>query len=155
MSQLEFEITVRCPQTETDNAQTRGGIYINSDKNSEQFAEIKLNGAEEKVIKFQAFLEDGEHTMQITHDFSADHVSAMVIEKIVIDEIDIGVIAYSGTYTPTYPEPWYSDEVDAGRTPKETIGNGVDGSAPLFMGWEGRYELKFSTPLYEWLLENI
>ena len=56
---------------------------------------------------------------------------------------------------PTYPEPWYSDEVAAGRPPEENIGNGKNGSACLFMGWEGHYHLKFSTPLYEWLLENI
>ena len=151
MDQLEFEITVKCPQVESDDSQTRGTINING----EQQAKIELNGAEEKVIKFNAELEDGEHTIEITHDFSADNISALVIEKIIMDEIDIGVISYSGTYTPTYPEPWYSDEVDAGRTPKETIGNGVDGSAPLFMGWEGSYKLQFSTPLYEWLLENI
>tara|TARA_Y100001949_G_scaffold165653_1_gene161591 strand:- start:3855 stop:4310 length:456 start_codon:yes stop_codon:yes gene_type:complete len=151
MSILEFEITVKCPQVESDDSQTRGAIKING----EQHAKIELNGAEEKVIKFNADLEDGEHTIEITHDFSADNISALVIEKIIMDEIDIGVISYGGTYTPTYPEPWYSDEVDAGRTPKEIIGKGVDGSAPLFMGWEGSYKLEFTTPLYEWLLENI
>ena len=77
------------------------------------------------------------------------------IKSINIDEIDIGALVFDGVYTPTYPEPWYSDEVAAGRKPKETVGNGEDGSACMFMGWEGRYELKFSTPLYEWLLENI
>ncbi len=151
MSTLEFEITVKCPQVESDASQTRGTINIDGEKQ----ATIELNGAEEKVVKFSADLEDGEHTFEITHDYSADNISALVIEKIIMDEIDIGVISYGGTYTPTYPEPWYSDEQEAGRTPKETIGDGVDGSAPLFMGWEGSYKLKFSTPLYEWLLENI
>jgi hypothetical protein len=69
----------------------------------------------------------------------------------------LGVILYKGGYTPTYPEPWYTDETNAGRPPKEVIGgpDGLMGSAPLFMGWEGTYTLKFSTPLYEWLLDHL
>ena len=67
------------------------------------------------------------------------------IMQITIDQIDLGIILYSGEYHPTYPEPWYSDEVAAGRQPREYIGgqDSSDGSAPLFMGWEGVYKLKF------------
>lgn len=151
MDQLEFEITVRCNETESDDAETRGRIKIDDD----QVEDISLIGAETKTYKFSTELSEGDHTLQIDHVYSPDPRSALEITKIVVDEIDLGVLAYNGTYTPTYPEPWYSDEVTAGRRPKEHIGLGQDGSACMFMGWEGTYKLTFNTPLYEWLLENI
>ncbi len=151
MTTLNFEITVSCPKTDDPNGETRGLIKIGD----QECAKISIVGATEEVIKFDVDLEDGDHTLTIEHNFTPDPHSALVVEKIIMDEIDIGVLAYNGAYTPIYPEPWYSDEVAEGRPPKKQIGNGEDGSSCLFMGWEGQYDLKFSTPLYEWLLENI
>lgn len=151
MTQLNFEITVKCPPTNQPAGETRGTVMIGD----QECAKISIEGSNTQVLKFDVELDDAEHTLVVRHDYTPDPQSALVIDKIVMDEIDIGVLAYSGAYTPIYPEPWYSDEVAAGRKPKETVGNGEDGSACMFMGWEGRYELKFSTPLYEWLLENI
>lgn len=146
-----FKITIKCPQAQQSTNETRGSIAIDN-KIVEQFT---LTGIEEKTFEFGQVLDDGEHTLTINHDYSGDSIMAMVIEKIEMEEIDLGVLTYNGVYTPTYPEPWYSDECAAGRVPKETIGGGADGSSCMFMGWEGRYDLKFSTPLYEWLLESI
>ena len=151
MTALNFEITVKCPETDEPAGETRGTVMIRE----QECAKISIEGSNSQVIKFDVDLEEADHTLVVRHDYTPDPQSALVIDKIVMDEIDIGVLAYSGTYTPLYPEPWYSDEVAAGRKPKVTLGNGEDGSACMFMGWEGRYELKFSTPLYEWLLENI
>jgi len=149
--ETSFKITIKCPQSQSPTNETRGSIAIDN-KIVQQFT---LTGAEEKTYEFAHDLDDGDHTLTVNHDYSGDAISALVIEKIEMEEIDLGVLAYNGVYTPTYPEPWYSDECAAGRPPKETIGDGKDGSSCLFMGWEGRYDLKFSTPLYEWLLESI
>tara|TARA_S200002703_G_C3658734_1_gene202290 strand:- start:62 stop:517 length:456 start_codon:yes stop_codon:yes gene_type:complete len=151
MTALSFEITVNCPKADNPTGETRGTVKVNN----KEHGKISIIGPDTQVIKFDAELEDGEHTVSITHDYTPNSQSALVIEKIVMDEIDVGVLAYDGVYTPIYAEPWYTDEVEAGRKPKETIGAGQDGSACMFMGWEGRYDLKFNTPLYEWLLENI
>lgn len=152
MDTLKFKVEVECPNEQTPSDITRGSISVNG----KRVKDIELIGkTEPQAIEFDVSIEDGEHTLTVEHTFSESSQCALVINKIEIDDIDIGVLAYHGVYTPTYPEPWYSDEVAAGRQPKETIGNGVDGSACMFMGWEGRYDLKFTTPLYEWLLENI
>jgi len=151
MDTVEIKIEVSCPGQETDEDKTRGSIKIN-DKVIEP---IELTGKETKELTMNVHLEDDTHTLEIEHSYSENSSTALVINKIVIEDIDIGVIAYEGEYRPIYPEPWYSDETEAGRQPKEVVGKERDGSACLFMGWEGTYKLEFSTPLYEWLLQKI
>lgn len=149
---LKFKLTVGCPNEQTPSDITRGRVSVDG----KRIKDIEMTGkTDAHEIEFELSLEDGPHTFTVEHTFSESAPCALVIDKIEIDDIDIGVLTYQGVYTPTYPEPWYSDEVAAGRTPKEKIGEGDDGSACLFMGWEGRYDLKFATPLYEWLLESI
>ena len=152
MDTLKFKLVVSCPNEQTPSDVTRGHVSVDG----KRIKDIEMTGkTSAHHIEFDIALDDGEHDLTVEHTYSESPQSALVIDKIEIDEIDLGVLAYQGVYTPTYPEPWYSDEVAAGRPPKETIGDGADGSACMFMGWEGRYDLKFSTPLYEWLIENI
>tara|TARA_S200002703_G_scaffold60343_1_gene52243 strand:- start:2122 stop:2577 length:456 start_codon:yes stop_codon:yes gene_type:complete len=151
MDTVEIKIEVSCPGQETDEDKTRGSIKINN----KVIEKIDLTGKETKELTMNVYLEDETHTLEIEHSYSENPKTALVINKIVIEDIDIGVIAYEGEYRPIYPEPWYSDETAAGRPPKEIIGKEQDGSACLFMGWEGTYKLQFSTPLYEWLLQKI
>ena len=151
MDELEFEVHVKCEDTEDPKAETRGRISIDD----KSYQDISLIGATEQTLKFKIQVEEGEHTLRIDHLYSPDSKNSLQVPKILIDDIDLGVLAYNGVYTPQYPEPWYTDQCNAGNTPKPTIGGGSDGSACLFMGWEGKYELEFRTPLYEWLLENI
>ena len=150
--ELEFEVKVRNPEN-TSTELARGYVAIDGKK----IQDFELESGKELNIPFKASLEDAEHTFEVHHTYSPDPQAACVIEQITIDQIDLGIILYSGEYHPTYPEPWYSDEVAAGRQPREYIGgqDSKDGSAPLFMGWEGVYKLKFYTPLYEWLLDNL
>lgn len=151
MPEQNFKLIISCPKSESVDAETRGSIMIDD----EVVQQIKLSGTDTQTYEFTLDMEDGEHTISITHDYSADSSCALVVDKIEMDDIDLGVLAYNGTYKPIYPEPWYSDQVEAGTAPKEIIGEGEDGSACLFMGWEGKYSLTFTTPLYEWLLEQL
>ena len=151
METLSLKIKVTCPNSESGTEITRGVIKIDD----KEVKKIQLTGKETQEHVMDIDVDEGDHILSVEHTYSESSVCALVIEHIEIDEIDLGVLTYNGVYTPTYPEPWYSDEVTAGRPPKQQIGNGMDGSSCLFMGWEGKYELKFSTPLYEWLLQNI
>lgn len=151
METLSLKIKVNCPNSESGTEITRGVIKIDD----KEVKKIQLTGKESQEHVMNIDVDEGEHILSVEHTYSESSVCALVIEQIEIDEIDLGVLTYNGVYIPTYPEPWYSDEVAAGRPPEENIGNGKNGSACLFMGWEGHYHLKFSTPLYEWLLENI
>jgi hypothetical protein len=133
---------------------TRGRIAIVQGDKEHVVADIdKKDGTETYTSDVE--LTDGAATLVVKHLYSPDSQSSLIIDSIELDEINLGVISYKGEYRPTYPEPWYSDECGDGRKPKEVVGAGSDGSAPLWMGWEGEYTLKFQTPLYEWLLEHL
>ena len=45
------------------------------------------------------------------------------IKSIEIDEIDIGALVYEGVYTPEYPEPWATQQREAGNELKESFKN--------------------------------
>ena len=71
------------------------------------------------------------------------------IKSIEIDEIDLGGLVYDGVYTPQYPEPWATQQREAGVALEESFKNVTR------MGHNGTWTLKFSSPFYMWLLENL
>ena len=123
----------------------------------------EITGTEDKpsVIEFEHTLEEGkEYTLKIVR--SAKDTRQTVVEdgKIVkdqllhiksieIDEIDIGALVYEGLYTPEYPEPWATQQRSAGVDLPASFKN------VTMMGHNGVWELKFSSPFYMWLLENL
>ena len=71
------------------------------------------------------------------------------IKSIEIDEINIGALVYEGVYTPVYPEPWATQQQENGVDLKESFTNVTQ------MGFNGKWVLKFESPFYMWLLENL
>ena len=71
------------------------------------------------------------------------------IKSIEIDEIDIGALVYEGVYTPEYPEPWSTQQREAGVELRESFKNVTQ------MGHDGKWAFKFESPFYMWLLENL
>ena len=71
------------------------------------------------------------------------------IKSIEIDEIDIGALVYEAIYTPSYPEPWATQQRRAGKELPESFKNVTT------VGHNGRWELGFASPFYMWLLENL
>jgi hypothetical protein len=71
------------------------------------------------------------------------------IKSIEIDDVDIGNLVFEGVYTPEYPEPWYSQQIKANKTPEKSFKNVTS------MGHNGIWEFKFQSPFYMWLLENL
>lgn len=151
---FKIVIVLKTPEGASSEEEVRGNILLD-DKELQEFT---LKSGTEEKFEHVVTLEDGDHKLTINNKYAPDNKLACVIDKIEFDEIDLGIIAYGGEYRPNYPEPWYTDECASGRQPKEVWGGeaGIkDGSACLFMGWEGEYTLKFYTPLYEWLLEHL
>jgi hypothetical protein len=123
----------------------------------------EIAGTEDKptVIEFEHTLEEGkDYTLKIVR--SGKDVKQTVVEagKIVrdqllhiksmeIDEIDIGALVFEGLYTPSYPEPWATQQRSAGQDLPLSFKN------VTAMGHNGSWELKFSSPFYMWLLENL
>ena len=71
------------------------------------------------------------------------------IKNIEIDEIDIGALVYEGVYTPEYPEPWATQQRSAGQELPVSFKN------VNTMGHNGVWQLRFASPFYMWLLENL
>ena len=71
------------------------------------------------------------------------------IKSIEMDEIDMGGLVYEGVYTPEYPEPWASQQREAGVELQESFKNVTS------MGHNGKWAFKFESPFYMWLLENL
>jgi hypothetical protein len=71
------------------------------------------------------------------------------IKSIEVDEIDLGGLVYAGVYTPEYPEPWATQQRQAGVELRESFTNVTQ------IGHDGKWSFKFQSPFYMWLLENL
>ena len=123
-----------------------------------------INGTKEKpnVIEFEHEFEEGiEHSIIIKRsgkfanqtiindngDILNDQL--LNIKNIEADEIDIGSLVYEGVYTPQYPEPWATQQREAGVELRESFKNVTQ------MGHNGEWRFTFESPFYMWLLENL
>ena len=123
-----------------------------------------IDGTEDKpnLIEFEHECEeDKEHTLTIHRsgksvgqtvvnekgDILQDQL--LEIKAMEIDEIDIGALVYEGVYTPEYPEPWATQQKESGQVLKESFTNVTK------MGHNGTWKLKFTSPFYMWLLDNL
>jgi len=123
----------------------------------------EITGTNDKptIIEFEYELEEGK-SYNLIINRSGKNVTQTKIEdgKIVkdqllhiksieIDEIDIGGLIYEGVYKPEYPEPWATQQTEAGNKPPETLKN------VTLMGHNGTWTFTFESPFYMWLLENL
>ena len=123
-----------------------------------------ITGTEEKpdLIEFEAELEEGKDSYLVIKRTNKGKNQTLVNEKgdilkdqllhiksIEIDEIVIGGLIYEGVYTPKYPEPWATQQKDAGVKLQESFKNVTQ------MGHDGEWKFAFSSPFYMWLLENL
>lgn len=111
-----------------------------------------------EYFEFDVELEEGKHDLKIellnkttadtVKDAQGNIVDDMLlnIDLIEVDNIDLGVLRWTGSvYEPTYPDN-YTDE--AQKQVKE-VKNCIN------LGWNGVWRLPFDSPFYIWLLENI
>ena len=123
-----------------------------------------ITGTEEKptLIDFEHILEEektydlvikktGKTKRQTVVNEKGDILKDQLlnIKSIHIDDIDIGALIYEGEFTPTYPEPWATQQREAGNVLKEKFKQCTK------MGHDGEWRLQFSSPFYMWLLENL
>ena len=123
-----------------------------------------ITGTEDKpdVVEFKHEFEEGEKC-ELTIKRSGKIMDQTVvndkgdllkdqllhIKGIEIDEIDIGALVYEGVYTPDYPEPWATQQREAGVELLESFKN------VTCIGHNGTWQFKFTSPFYMWLLENL
>ena len=111
-----------------------------------------------EYFEFDVEIEEGEHNLEVEllNKLSTDTVKdndgnivddmLLNIDLIEIDNIDLGVLRWTGSiYEPIYPDN-YTDE---SQKQIKQIKNCVN------LGWNGVWRLPFTSPYYIWLLENI
>jgi hypothetical protein len=123
-----------------------------------------ITGTEDKptLIEFEHKLEEDKNYELIIKRTGKSKGQTVVNEKgdilkdqllnikgINIDDIDIGALIYEGEFTPIYPEPWATQQREAGVVLDKTF------KQCSKMGHDGEWKLKFASPFYMWLLENL
>jgi len=160
-------VTIRVKEKQSDD-DTKNYFDYDSNKpiinlNPSYFSgEIANAEASPKVIEFEHFCEENKKYQLIIEISGKDSTQTVLnskgqilrdqllhIKQIEIDEIDLGALVYEGLYTPTYPEPWHSQQVKKGTPPEKSFKNVTT------MGHNGTWTLEFQSPFYMWLLENL
>ena len=115
------------------NKKPIANILINGRSHFNQ--EIAGTEKQPTVIEFEHELTEGEKYSLIIERSGKDVKQTVVenghivkdqllhIKSIEIDEIDIGALVYEGVYTPDYPEPWATQQKQAGKELPESFKN--------------------------------
>ena len=131
--------------------------------NEKSYFKEEITGTNDKptIIEFEHELEENKSYNFIIDRLGKDKKQTIVedgkivkdqllhIKSIEIDEIDLGGLVYEGVYKPEYPEPWATQQTEAGNKPPETLKNVTQ------MGHNGTWTFTFESPFYMWLLENL
>ena len=132
--------------------------------NDQSVSKKDITGTEDKpdLIEFEYELEEekqynliikrsGKSSSQTVINEKGDILKDQLlnIKRIEIDEIDIGALVYEGVYTPEYPEPWATQQREAGNDLTASFKNVTK------IGHNGEWQFTFSSPFYMWLLENL
>ena len=113
----------------------------------------EIVSAAQQEIKFERTIDDGSHTLKIrlenktVRDTVLENGSVvrdmlLNIDDIVIDDISLGNLLWSAEYILDNPQEYQGKTITK-------LDNCVN------LGWNGTYVLKFSSPFYLWLLEQL
>jgi len=131
-----------------DKSHFTGDITGTEDKPSVvEFEHEFTEGEEHEIIIKRSGKSKGQTVVNENGDILKDQL--LHIKVMDIDEIELGALVYEGVYTPEYPEPWASQQREAGVELPESFKNVIK------MGHNGKWSFKFSSPFYMWLLENL
>lgn len=71
----------------------------------------------------------------------SDPDTMVEIVSVTFEGITADRFKWAGVYTPRYPEPWASTQID--------LPVSIPGATHL--GWNGRWELEFTVPIFTWI----
>lgn len=102
------------------------------------------------TLDFNVDLSSGTHKFILSFENKTNetHDQAVIIESITVEGMTLDRFKWAGKYYPVYPEPWASQQT-------EKLPTVIDSST--YLGWNGRWELEFSVPIFEWIhrIENL
>ena len=112
------------------------------------------------IINFDAELEDGEHQLvikrsnktiedTIIEDDKIIKDSTVEIIDVVIDKISLEPLLDKAFFYPQYPEPWLSQQKQAGKEPP------IKYDYCRTLHHNGEWKLNFTSPIHVWFFQNI
>lgn len=135
-------------------------VYIND----KEFLDTKISAEQSQTeyFEFDAEIEEGpcnlkiEFKNKLPEDTKTNANGEIVedlllnIDSVEIDGIDLGSLLWTASdYRPIYPEVYKNKMQAEGKELSESVENCVN------LGWNGSWNLPFTSPFYIWLLENI
>lgn len=94
---------------------------------------------------------EGNHLLSVTFSGKSNHDTVLGKDKaIIVQSLDFHGIqddrfVWQGIYRPTYPEPWYGQQISNGIVLPETL------SGQNYLGWNGVWQLHFTMPIFTWI----
>jgi len=109
---------------------------------------ITLNGVH--TLKFNFDLSSGLNTIFIDFANKTNDTPEMVviIDSVSVEGLCLDRFKWAGSYTPVYPEPWASQQTEPLLATM---------SSATYMGWNGKWVLPFTVPIFTWIhqIENL
>lgn len=99
------------------------------------------------TIKHHTLLLPTTHQITISYinKSTVDPDQAILIKSIDVNHIQDKKFIWAGSYRPTYPEPWATEQSQQGQQLLPILTN-ID-----CLGWEGVWVLDFTVPVFTWI----
>lgn len=106
------------------------------------------------TFSFELDQEPGQYFIKLDFNNKSNEDSlngndkAIIIKDVIVNGIASKYFIWNGKYTPTYPEPWYSQQI---IKPDPVLTN------TNYLGWNGTWVLEYSVPVFTWIhhTENL
>lgn len=99
---------------------------------------------ETRVIDFNEDLTKGAYKfiLEFYNKSNIDHDSLLEIESVNFEGISTDKLKWQSLYYPEYPEPWASQQTQVPPACRPAM---------THLGWNGRWELPFTVPVFRWI----
>ena len=102
------------------------------------------------AFTFDCEFNNGPQKFILNFNNKTNETPDMAVEIIAVsfEGMTLDRFKWSSKYYPVYPEPWASQQHEG--LPEYHVSS-------TFLGWNGRWELEFETPIFNWIhrLENL
>lgn len=71
---------------------------------------------------------------------------AVIVDSVEFFDISDPRFVWAGVYTPKYPEPWLSEQIE--KPPAHLPGQN-------YLGWNGKWRLDFTIPVFTWMHQTL
>jgi hypothetical protein len=117
--------------------------------NNERLFDGKLTDSVD--FEINRYVPAGMHSISVQYYDKTDSQQAVVVERVEFNQISTPKLILAGIYTPEYPEPWASEQLEKGTQLEPIL------PQHTYLGWNGVWQLDFTVPVFTWIhqTENL